>query len=69
MEYIDVIDRSQEIVLWRLCFAAFAANPDDILIITSSDHVIDIWSPMKLRSRKRLKKYPREIVTFGIVPH
>jgi mannose-1-phosphate guanylyltransferase len=52
-----------------IVFAAFAANPDDILIITSSDHVIEIWSPMKQRSRKRLKKYPREIVTFGIVPH
>jgi mannose-1-phosphate guanylyltransferase len=41
MEYIDIIESTPRNSATAIAFAAFAANPDDILIITSSDHIIE----------------------------
>jgi mannose-1-phosphate guanylyltransferase len=52
-----------------IAFAAFAADPDDILIITPSDHIIDDRIAYESAIQEALEKAAGGyIVTFGIVP-
>ncbi|TYP94657.1 mannose-1-phosphate guanylyltransferase [Sphingobacterium allocomposti] len=52
-----------------IAFAAFAANPDDILIVTPSDHLIE-GEEQYLQAVKRGIEFAKEgyLVTFGINP-
>lgn len=52
-----------------IAFAAFAAGPDDILIVTPSDHLIE-GEEQYLQAIKRGIEFAREgfLVTFGINP-
>lgn len=52
-----------------IAFAAFAASPDDILIVTPSDHLIE-GEEQYLQAVKRGMEFAREgcLVTFGINP-
>lgn len=52
-----------------IAFAAFAASPDDILIVTPSDHLIE-GEEQYLQAIKRGIEFAREghLVTFGINP-
>ncbi len=67
--YTDIIEATPRNTAAAIAFAAFAANPDDILIVTPSDHVIvgdEAYSQaMQAGIAKAQQGY---IVTFGIKP-
>jgi mannose-1-phosphate guanylyltransferase len=67
--YIDIVEATPRNTAAAIAFAAFAAQPDDILIVTPSDHIIEnslaYDSAVKDAITKAQDNY---IVTFGIVP-
>ncbi|OUD37539.1 mannose-1-phosphate guanylyltransferase [Flavobacterium sp. FPG59] len=67
--YIDIIEATPRNTSAAIAFAAFASEPDTILIVTPSDHIIDgteaYESAINQAVEKALQGY---IVTFGIVP-
>lgn len=67
--YVDIIESTPRNTAAAIAFAAFASDPDDILIVTPSDHIIDNMEQyeeaISLGIAKASKGY---IVTFGIVP-
>ena len=67
--YIDIVEATPRNTAAAIAFAAFAAQPDDILIVTPSDHIIEnslaYDSAVKDAISKAQDNY---IVTFGIVP-
>ncbi len=69
ISYTDIIEATPRNTAAAIAFAAFAANPDDILIVTPSDHVIvgeEAYSQaMQAGIAKAQQGY---IVTFGIKP-
>lgn len=69
VDYIDIVEATPRNTAAAIAFAAFAAQPDDILIVTPSDHVIvgdDAYAKaIQAGIEKANKGY---IVTFGIQP-
>lgn len=69
IDYIDIVEATPRNTAAAIAFAAFAAQPDDILIVTPSDHVIvgeqEYAAAIKAGIEKANKGY---IVTFGIQP-
>ncbi|WP_333626011.1 sugar phosphate nucleotidyltransferase [Sphingobacterium siyangense] len=69
IDYIDIVEATPRNTAAAIAFAAFAAQPDDILIVTPSDHVIvgeeAYAEAIKAGIEKANKGY---IVTFGIQP-
>lgn len=69
IDYIDIVEATPRNTAAAIAFAAFAAQPDDILIVTPSDHVIvgeqEYTAAIKAGIEKANKGY---IVTFGIQP-
>ena len=69
IEYIDIVEATPRNTAAAIAFAAFAAQPDDILIVTPSDHVIvgeqAYAEAIQAGIEKANKGY---IVTFGIQP-
>jgi len=69
VDYIDIIEATPRNTAAAIAFAAFAAQPDDILIVTPSDHVIvgdeAYAKAIQAGIEKANKGY---IVTFGIQP-
>lgn len=69
VDYIDIVEATPRNTAAAIAFAAFAAQPDDILIVTPSDHVIvgdDAYAKaIQSGIEKANKGY---IVTFGIQP-
>lgn len=69
VEYIDIVEATPRNTAAAIAFAAFAAAPDDILIVTPSDHVIvgedDYSSAIQTGIAKAKEGY---IITFGIKP-
>ncbi|MEZ0131661.1 sugar phosphate nucleotidyltransferase, partial [Flavobacterium sp. LBUM151] len=39
--YVNIVEATPRNTAAAIAFAAFASNPDDILIVTPSDHIID----------------------------
>lgn len=69
LNYIDIIESTPRNTAAAIAFACFAANPDDILIVTPSDHVIEGDSSYKIAIESAVSKAQEgAIVTFGIVP-
>lgn len=69
LDYIDIIESTPRNTAAAIAFACFAANPDDILIVTPSDHVIEGDSSYKNAIDSAVSKAEQgAIVTFGIVP-
>ena len=67
--YIDIVEATPRNTTAAIAFAAFAANPDDILLITPSDHVIEGTSVYKKAIQNAVEKATNGfIVTFGIIP-
>jgi len=70
LSYINIVEATPRNTAAAIAFAAFAAQPDDILIVTPSDHIIDDMdaynSAISLAIEKAKQNY---IVTFGIVPN
>lgn len=67
--YTNIVEATPRNTAAAIAFAAFASNPDDILIITPSDHIIDkIQEYNKSISQAIIKAKEGFIVTFGIIP-
>lgn len=69
LSYIDIIESTPRNTAAAIAFACFAANPDDVLIVTPSDHVIEGDASYKTAIESAISKAKEgAIVTFGIVP-
>ena len=67
--YLNIVEATPRNTAAAIAFAAFASNPDDILIVTPSDHIIDkIEDYDKAINEAVLKAREGYIVTFGIIP-
>lgn len=67
--YTNIVEATPRNTAAAIAFAAFASNPDDILIITPSDHIIDKMDDYNNAiSQAILKARDGFIVTFGIIP-
>lgn len=68
-EYLDIIESVPRNTAAAISFAAFASNPDDILIITPSDHMIEGDKPYRQALDEAIVKASHgNIVTFGVHP-
>jgi mannose-1-phosphate guanylyltransferase len=67
--FIEVIEATPRNTAAAIAFAAFKANPDDILLITPSDHLIEGDDLYKKAVNQAIKLAQKEfIVTFGLQP-
>lgn len=67
--YIDIIESTPRNTAAAIAIAAFASDPDDILLITPSDHVIKGLHQYENALKEAvLKANENYIVTFGIQP-
>ena len=67
--YIDIVEATPRNTAAAIAFAAFAAQPEDILIVTPSDHIIDEMENYNSAILEAIAKAQADyIVTFGIVP-
>ncbi|GGF08022.1 mannose-1-phosphate guanylyltransferase [Flavobacterium limi] len=67
--YINIVESTPRNTAAAIAFAAFASNPDDILIVTPSDHIIDKMEEYNNAIRQAILKAKEGfIVTFGIIP-
>ena len=67
--YVDIIEATPRNTAAAIAFAAFASDPDDILIVTPSDHIIDDMEQYEMAISQGIAKASKGyIVTFGIVP-
>lgn len=67
--YIDIVESTPRNTAAAIAFSAFAAQPDDILIVTPSDHIIDDMEAYNTAIAAAIAKaQDNAIVTFGIVP-
>jgi len=69
MQYVDIVESTPRNTAAAIAFAAFAADPEDILIVTPSDHVIEGDAQYKKAIEEAIEKAKQgAIVTFGITP-
>ena len=67
--YIDIIESTPRNTAAAIAFAAFASDPQAILIVTPSDHIIDGMELYEEAITEAIDKASKGyIVTFGIVP-
>lgn len=67
--YIDIIESTPRNTAAAIAFAAFAADPEAILIVTPSDHIISDTAAYETAIQEAIEKASQGyIVTFGIVP-
>lgn len=67
--YLDIVESTPRNTAAAIAFAAFASEPNDILIITPSDHIIEGEKFYKNAINAAISKASEGfIVTFGIVP-
>jgi mannose-1-phosphate guanylyltransferase len=67
--YIDIIESCPRNTAAAIAFAAFASHPDDILIVTPSDHIIGDSAAYETAIQEAVAKASQGyIVTFGMVP-
>ncbi|MFV8346768.1 mannose-1-phosphate guanylyltransferase [Flavobacterium sp. ZB4P13] len=67
--YIDIIESTPRNTAAAIAFAAFASDPDAILIVTPSDHIIDEMEHYEEAINEAVEKASKGyIVTFGIIP-
>ncbi|MFB9077372.1 mannose-1-phosphate guanylyltransferase [Flavobacterium procerum] len=68
-EYLNVVEATPRNTAAAIAFAAFAAKPDDILIITPSDHIIDLMDNYNNAISEAVSKAEEGfIITFGVIP-
>jgi mannose-1-phosphate guanylyltransferase len=69
LDYIDIIEATPRNTAAAIAFAALASNPNDILIVTPSDQVIEGDSNYEKSIHQAVEKAKSgAIVTFGILP-
>lgn len=67
--YVNIVEATPRNTAAAIAFAAFASNPEDILIVTPSDHIIDLMDNYNSAIDKAVSKAEDGfIVTFGVVP-
>jgi mannose-1-phosphate guanylyltransferase len=67
--YTNIVEATPRNTAAAIAFAAFASNPEDILIVTPSDHIIEKMEDYnKAIDEAILKAKDGFIVTFGIIP-
>ena len=67
--YTNIVESTPRNTAAAIAFAAFASDPDDILIITPSDHIIDKMEDYNNAINLAIIKAKEGfIVTFGIIP-
>jgi mannose-1-phosphate guanylyltransferase len=67
--YINIVEATPRNTAAAIAFAAFASEPDDILIITPSDHIIDLMDNYNQAINEAVTKANEGfIVTFGVIP-
>jgi mannose-1-phosphate guanylyltransferase len=67
--YIDIVESTPRNTAAAIAFAAFASEPDAILIVTPSDHIIDEMEHYEAAIQEAIDKASKgSIVTFGIIP-
>lgn len=67
--YVNIVESTPRNTAAAIAFAAFASDPNDILIVTPSDHIIDKMEDYnKAIDEAVLKAKDGFIVTFGIIP-
>ena len=67
--YLNIIEATPRNTAAAIAFAAFASEPDDILIITPSDHIIDQIENYDQAINEAVSKAEEGfIVTFGVIP-
>lgn len=68
-EYVNIVESTPRNTAAAIAFAAFSGEPDDILIVTPSDHVVDGKEAYKTAIECAVEKAIQgSIVTFGIIP-
>ncbi|MFP9099562.1 mannose-1-phosphate guanylyltransferase [Flavobacterium sp. RHBU_24] len=69
VEYLDIVEAVPRNTAAAIAFAAFASDPDDILIITPSDHIIEGDITYKEAIEEAIEKAKNGfVVTFGVHP-
>ena len=67
--YVNIVEATPRNTAAAIAFAAFASDPDDILIVTPSDHIIDLMDNYNSAIDEAVSKAEDGfIVTFGVVP-
>ncbi|WPR71656.1 mannose-1-phosphate guanylyltransferase [Flavobacterium sp. NG2] len=67
--YVNIVESTPRNTAAAIAFAAFASQPDDILIVTPSDHIIDAMDKYEEAIQEAIEKADNGfIVTFGISP-
>jgi mannose-1-phosphate guanylyltransferase len=67
--YVDIIESTPRNTAAAIAFAAFASSPDDVLIVTPSDHIIGEIENYEAAINEAIAKASKGyIVTFGIIP-
>jgi mannose-1-phosphate guanylyltransferase len=67
--YVNIVEATPRNTAAAIAFAAFAADPDDILIVTPSDHIIDRMEHYNKAIYEAVSKAKEGfIVTLGIIP-
>ncbi|MFC4478263.1 mannose-1-phosphate guanylyltransferase [Flavobacterium chungangensis] len=67
--YTNIVEATPRNTAAAIAFAAFASKPDDILIVTPSDHIIDKIEDYDNAINEAISKAKEGfIVTFGIIP-
>lgn len=67
--YIDIVESTPRNTAAAIAFAAFASKPNDILIVTPSDHIIGNADKYEESIKEAIEKANNGfIVTFGIIP-
>jgi mannose-1-phosphate guanylyltransferase len=67
--YVNIVEATPRNTAAAIAFAAFASDPDDILIVTPSDHIIDLMDNYNDAISEAVSKAQDGfIVTFGVVP-
>lgn len=68
-QYVDIVESTPRNTAAAIAFAAFASQPDDILIVTPSDHIIGKMECYEEAIKEAVEKATKGyIVTFGIIP-
>ena len=68
-DYIDIVEATPRNTAPAIAFAAFAAQPDDILLVTPADHIIEEGPEYSIAVQKAIELADQDsIVTFGIHP-
>ena len=67
--YVHIVEATPRNTTAAIAFAAFASQPNDILVVTPSDHVIEGQQSYHKAIDEAIEKAENgAIVTFGIVP-